>query len=153
MYEDRPFELLKEMAAKRVMVEIALSSNDEILGVRGKTHPFPIYREHGVPVALATDDPGISRITLTHEFARAVDEFGLAYADLKEIVRNSLEYSFLPGGSLFEDHDYGRVAGACSGDAGKAEPSEACAAYLKGSEKAAQQWELEQRFAAFEAAH
>ena len=64
MYEDRPFELLKEMAAKRVMVEIALSSNDEILGVRGKTHPFPIYREHGVPVALATDDPGISRITL-----------------------------------------------------------------------------------------
>jgi adenosine deaminase len=153
MYEDRPFELLKEMAAKRVMVEIALSSNDEILGVRGKTHPFPIYREHGVPVALSTDDPGISRITLTHEFARAVDEFGLAYADLKAIVRNSLEYSFLPGGSLFEDHDYGRVAGACGGDAGKAEPSEACAAYLKGSEKAAQQWELEQRFAAFEAAH
>jgi adenosine deaminase len=153
MYEDRPFELLKEMAAKQVMVEIALSSNDEILGVRGKTHPFPIYREHGVPVALATDDPGISRITLTHEFARAVDEFGLAYADLKEIVRNSLEFSFLPGGSLFEDHDYGRVAGACSGDAGKAEPFEACAAYLKGSEKAAQQWELEQRFAAFEAAH
>ncbi len=153
LYEDRPFELLKEMAAKRVMVEIALSSNDEILGVRGKAHPFPIYREHGVPVALSTDDAGISRITLTHEFARAVEEFGLSYADLKELVRNSLEYSFLPGGSLFADHDYGRVAAACANDAGKAEPSEACAAYLKGSEKAAEQWELEKRFAAFEAGH
>jgi adenosine deaminase len=153
MYEDRPFDLLKEMAAKRVMVEIALSSNDEILGVSGKAHPLPIYREHGVPVALATDDPGISRITLTHEFARAVDEFGLGYADLKAIVRNSLEYSFLPGTSLFEEHDYGRVAGACAGDAGKAEPSEACSTFLQGSEKAAQQWELERRFAAFEATH
>jgi hypothetical protein len=106
-----------------------------------------------VPVALATDDPGISRITLTHEFARAVDEFGLGYADLKAIVRNSLEYSFLPGTSLFEEHDYGRVAGACAGDAGKAEPSEACSTFLQGSEKAAQQWELERRFAAFEATH
>ena len=153
MYEDRPFELLKEMAARRVMVEIALSSNDEILGVRGKTHPFPIYREHGVPVALSTDDAGISRITLTHEFARAVEEFGLSYADLKELIRNSLEYSFLPGESLFRDHDYARMDEACAEDKDKTEPSETCAAFLKRSEKAAQQWELEQRFAAFEAAH
>ena len=35
MYEDRPYELLKEMAAKHVMVEINLTSNDVILGVSG----------------------------------------------------------------------------------------------------------------------
>ena len=45
------------------------------------------------------------------------------------------------------------MASACAEDKDKAEPSETCAAFLKGSEKAAQQWELEQRFAAFEAPH
>ena len=153
MYEDRPFDLLKEMAARRVLVEIALTSNDVILGVKGKHHPFPLYRKFAVPVALATDDAGISRIDITHEFERAVQEFDLSYADLKDIVRNSLEYSFLPGESLFADHDYARIAGACAKDKGQAKPPEACAAFLKGSEKAALQRELEQRFAAFEAGH
>jgi adenosine deaminase len=46
------------------------------------------------PVALSTDDPGIERIDLTHEYVRAVETYGLSYADLKEMVRNSLEYSF-----------------------------------------------------------
>src|SRR5271156_7039234 len=39
MYEERPYELLKEMAAKHVMVEINLSSNEMILGISGKNHP------------------------------------------------------------------------------------------------------------------
>ena len=41
MYEDRPVELLKEMAAKHILVEISLTSNDVILGVSGKDHPLP----------------------------------------------------------------------------------------------------------------
>lgn len=152
MYEDRPEELLKEMAAKRVLVETNLTSNDDILGISGKQHPFPIYRKFGVPVALATDDAGIARITLTHEFVRAVEEFNLTYADLKEIVRNSLEYSFLPGRSLFVEHDFARLVPDCAKDEGAAAAaSEGCAALLKGSEKAQQQWDLEKRFAAFEA--
>jgi adenosine deaminase len=154
MYEDRPEELLKEMAEKRVMVETNLTSNDMILGVKGKRHPLPIYRKFGVPVALSTDDAGIARITLTHEFVRAVEEFDLTYADLKELVRNSLEYSFLPGPSLWQGRGFAALAPDCAGDAAGAEkPSDRCAHLLKDSEKAAQQWELEKRFAAFEAAH
>ena len=34
MYEDDPLGLLREMASKKVLVEVALSSNDLILGVR-----------------------------------------------------------------------------------------------------------------------
>ena len=100
MYENRPYELMKDMAAKRVMVEINLTSNDVILGIEGKHHPFSLYRRFGVPVALSTDDEGISRIDLTHEYVRAVETYDLSYADLKHLVRNSLEYSFLPGASL-----------------------------------------------------
>jgi len=153
MYEDRPYELLKDMAAKRVLVEINLTSNDVILGISGKEHPFSIYRKHGVPVALSTDDEGVSRIDLTHEYVRAVETYALNYADLKQLVRNSLEYSFLPGASLWGDAGaYASVGAACRSEiAGADKPSAPCASFLGASEKAAQQWELERRFQAFEA--
>ncbi len=96
MYERDPRQLLSEMASKRIAVEINLTSNDVILGVKGREHPLPLYRTAGVPVALCTDDEGVSRIDLTHEYARAVAEFGLNYADLKNMARTSLRYSFLP---------------------------------------------------------
>lgn len=157
MYENSPYDLLKEMAAKHVLVEINLTSNDVILGVTGKEHPFPIYRKFGVPVALSTDDEGVSRIDLTHEYVRAVETYGLTYADLKKMARSVLEHSFLPGASLWRDGDsnsFAHAASSCSQDApGAAKPSAPCAAFLRSSEKATQQWELERRFTAFEARH
>ncbi len=155
MYEERPYELLKEMAAKHVMVEINLSSNDLILGINGKNHPFPIYRKFGVPVALSTDDEGVSRIDLTHEYVRAVETYALTYADLQQLVRTSLEHNFLPGASLWREPDvFTRPVAACSAEfLGAEKPTAACAAFLKSSEKAQQQWELERRFRAFESAN
>jgi adenosine deaminase len=154
MYEDRPHELLKELAAKHVMVEINLTSNDMILGVTGKGHPFPLYRQFGVPVALSTDDEGVSRIDLTHEYVRAVQTYDLKYIDLKQMVRTGLEHNFLPGPSLWASPDkFTAPAAACSRDTlGTEKPSAACASFLKSSDKAREQWELERRFHAFEAA-
>ena len=83
------------------MVEINLTSNDVILNVKGNNHPFMLYRKYGVPVALSTDDEGVSRIDLTHEYVRAVQTYNLRYADLKKLVRTGLEHSFLPGPSLW----------------------------------------------------
>src|SRR6266436_1241514 len=152
MYENHPHALLKEMAANHVMVEISLTSNDVILGVSGKDHPFLLYRMFGVPVALSSDDEGVSRIDLTHEFVRAVQAYDLHYADLKRMVRTSLEHSFLPGASLWSAPDvFTRVVSACSQDSlGTDKFSARCADFLKSSEKANQQWELERRFRAFE---
>lgn len=154
MYENSPHALMKEMAAKHVMVEINLTSNDLILGVSGKEHPFSMYRMFGVPVTLATDDEGVSRIDLTHEYLRAVQTYDLRYADIKWIVRASLEHNFLPGDSLWNAPDtFTRAVAACSRDSlGAEKPSAGCAAFLKSSEKAQQQWELEKRFHAFETA-
>ncbi len=155
MHEDRPYELLKEMAAKHVMVEINLTSNDVILGVTGKDHPFPVYRRFGVPVALSTDDEGVSRIDLTNEYVRAAETYSLRYADLKQMVRTGLEHNFLAGPSLWREPDaFTRPAAACAMDApGAAKPSASCSAFLKSSEKAQQQWELERRFREFEAGY
>src|SRR6202451_736266 len=152
MYEERPYELLKEMATKHVMVEVNLTSNDEILGVTGKEDPLPLYRQYGVPVALSTDDEGVSRIDLTHEYVRAAETYALSYADLKQMVRTGLEHDFLPGASLWREPDvFTRAAAACASDApGAVKPPAACADFLKSSEKAQQQWELERRFREFE---
>jgi adenosine deaminase len=150
MYESDPQSLLKEMRAKHVMVEINLTSNDVILGVTGDHHPLPIYLAARVPVALSTDDEGVSRIDLTHEYERAVNEFGFSYLDLKRSARTSIEHSFLPGADLWVTPDkFTRMNGEC--DYSPLTPTTStCLNFLKGSEKARQQWELERRFHAFE---
>ncbi len=152
MYEDNPRELLKEMAAKHVMVEMNISSNDLILGIGGKNHPLPIYRINAIPIALSTDDEGVSRIDITNEYVRAAQDFGLHYSDLKKMARTSLEHSFLPGASLWKEQDvFTHAVSACSQETlGSAKPSASCLGFLQSNEKAWQQWELERRIRVFE---
>jgi adenosine deaminase len=153
MYEDDPSGLLKEMAKKHIMVEINLTSNQGILGIEGAEHPLPFYRRAGVPVALSTDDEGVSRIDLTHEYVKAAMDFPLSYEDLKQMARTSLEHDFLPGKSLWAEEDrFTAPAAACRGQAlGAEKPTGGCKTFLDSSEKAAAQWELERRFRVFEA--
>jgi len=152
MWEDHPHRLLHEMADKHVMVEINLSSNDAILGVTGKNHPLPLYRKFGVPVSFSTDDEGVSRADMTSEYVRAVQSYGLTYIELKQMIRTGLEHIFLPGESLWAAPDKFTVpVAACAHDKfGADKPSASCAAFLKSSERARQQWELERRFHQFE---
>jgi adenosine deaminase len=153
MYEQDPDKLLKTMAEKHVMVEINLSSNDGILGVKGAEHPFPLYRKAHVPVALSTDDEGVSRIDLSHEYVRAAMEYRLSYQELKEMARTGMEHDFLPGESLWAEADDFRAArGACRGQVpGGDAPSDGCKSLMGKSQKATAQWELERRFRVFEA--
>ena len=94
MLENDPYGLMHELAAKKVLVEIALSSNDMILGVKGARHPLRTYLQYGVPVALVTDDYGVARSSHTLEWLKAVQEQGLDYPTMKRMIRNSIEYSF-----------------------------------------------------------
>ncbi len=153
LYEDSAPELLKEMARRHVMVEINLSSNEGILGIKGDEHPFPEYRDAHVPVALSTDDEGVSRIDITHEYERAAIDYHLSYADMKTLARTGMEHDFLPGASLWVRPDrFDVTTTACDGDTtGMQNPSAACEAFLDGSERAKAQWEQEQRFKTFEA--
>jgi adenosine deaminase len=150
MNEHDPLGLLREMALKQVLVEICLTSNDLILGIAGDDHPLPIYMRYGVPVALATDDEGVSRSDMTHEYLRAVETYDfISYRDLKRMARMSLEYSFLPGASLWSEVKNFRPVSECGGSLGpKATPP--CQKFLDSSERAAVQWKLEQEFVGFE---
>ena len=151
MQEPDPMALLRMMADKKVLVEVCLTSNDVILGVTGDRHPLPMYLKYGVPVALATDDPGVSRGDITQEYLRAAGTYHLSYPELKKFARNSLAFSFLPGEGIWKDSAGGVRAPACAGDrAGAAQPSPQCAQLLAGNEKAQQEWALEKAFAEFE---
>ena len=152
MYEDRPQELLQELAAKHIMVEINLTSNDVILNIKGEDNPLRLYHAAHVPLALSTDDEGVSRIDITHEYEKGVEEQGLGYLDLKNMARTSLEHAFIPGESLWAapDNFIRRKPGCAGVITPKSTPSPACAALLKSSDRAAAQWELERRFAIFE---
>jgi hypothetical protein len=151
MQEPDPEGLLHMMAHQNVLVEICLTSNDVILNVSGDHHPLPMYLKFGVPVALATDDPGVSRGDITQEFQRAAETYHLKYQDLKKFARASLEYSFLPGESLWKDSSKVLLASSCSSDRPASPKTSAdCSHFLDASEKAREQWALEREFSKFE---
>jgi len=155
MQETNYANLLQKMAANKIMVEINLVSNQSILGVERSAHPLPTYLTYGVPTALSTDDEGVLRTDLTEQYVKAVQDFNLSYQTLQDMSRNSLEYSFLPGESLWENNGsltYRSVNNQCAKDyAVIATPSELCQRFLNVNKKARLQWELEQRFWNFEA--
>ncbi|MEV6161392.1 adenosine deaminase [Streptomyces sp. NPDC052052] len=157
VHEDDWRGLARTMAQRHVAVEVPFSSNKQILGIAGDDHPFNAYRRYGVPVVLATDDPGVSRIDISHEYQYAAQTYGLRYTELKDLARASLEYAFRTGRSLWATgsapSDY-RVVAACAGDRPGAERlSTRCLRYLSDNPKAATEWRQESAFAVFESRH
>ncbi len=147
-------ELLEEMARKGVMVEACLTSNKQLLGLEGAAHPLAAYVAAGVPFALSTDDEGIFRTNLTAEYVRAAVVHKLSYRDLKSSARTAVEKSFLQGQSLWADARTFTPTPVC-GDRDPSSPggpSDACLSFLAANPRAAQQWKLELKLAAFELA-
>jgi adenosine deaminase len=145
-YEDEAASTMKRMARDGIAVEINLSSNAVILGVSGADHPLQLYRSFGVPFVLSSDDQGVLRSDMTNEYVRAAREQGLRYADLKAAARASLEYSFMPGSSLWASHQLGSATGPCARSLADA----ACQRFAQANEKAMAQLALEQQFDTFE---
>ena len=150
-YEQQVFDLLARLRDQSVPIEITLSSDDVILGVEGAEHPFQVYHDYGVPLVISTDDPGILRSDLTHEYQRVVETYGLGYADLKQLARNAMSFAFVQGASLWLDPRSAVPVEACRDARSGTTPNEDCREFLAANPKARLQWDLENRFAAFEA--
>jgi len=95
VHETDSLNLLTEMASKKIAVEINLTSNQFILGVEGAAHPITVYQQFGVPLVISTDDPGVSRNNLSNQYMLLATRYRLPYPKVKEIVTNSIRYSFL----------------------------------------------------------
>jgi adenosine deaminase/adenosine deaminase CECR1 len=94
-HETDPPGLLKEMRDRAIAVEVNLTSNEFILGIKSEEHPVTLYRKFGVPFVLATDDAGVSRNNLSAEYVLYASRYPTSYAELKKLSYDSLRYSFL----------------------------------------------------------
>ncbi|MDR2580741.1 MAG: hypothetical protein LBC85_07090 [Fibromonadaceae bacterium] len=94
-FEKSSTSLLKYMKENSIPVEINLTSNEFILGVKDNEHPLPLYVKAGVPLVISTDDAGILRTNLAEQYVLLVRRYGLSYPQIKQLARNSIGYSFL----------------------------------------------------------
>jgi adenosine deaminase CECR1 len=77
------------------LIEVSLTSNLALGYVPDlRRHPFPTYLRQGIPVCLNTDDRGVMDSNLTDEYFAAVSLFDLTWAEVVQIGRWSLEFSF-----------------------------------------------------------
>lgn len=144
-FEDNSLDTVRYMAKNRLPVEINLISNKVILNLYGSGHPLNYYLSHHVPVVLSTDDEGVLRTDLTHQYVEAVRAHDIGYEELKQISRNTLTYAFLPGKSIWANADKATLVPQCH-DLG----SSNCKRFIQNNQKAALQWDLEQKLIAFE---
>jgi len=93
-YETGAIDLLKRIKEKSA-VEINFTSNEFILGVKGREHPYLIYSAYDVPLAVCTDDSGVSRNDLSSEYVLLAARYKPSYMTVKKYVYNSIKYSFL----------------------------------------------------------
>lgn len=77
-----------------ILIEVCLTSNELLVLPPRTLHPFLKYLRDGLPLSLNTDDGGIFDTDLTREFAKAVRMADLTWAQVKQLSRNSLQYSF-----------------------------------------------------------
>jgi adenosine deaminase len=95
-HESNVLAIMKKMREAGIPVEVNLSSNDFINGVRGENHPVTLYRKHGVPFVLSTDDAGVTRHDLSNEYMLFASRYKPDYAEVKKLSYNGVRYAFLP---------------------------------------------------------
>lgn len=98
-------ELRRRFLDRRIAIEMCPSSNLQIVGFRDnllpQTHHRPVYPlqeylRQGLRVCVNTDNPGISRTSLTQELHRAarLTPGGLSPWELFQLLRNGFSASF-----------------------------------------------------------
>ncbi|CAO1631721.1 unnamed protein product [Sympodiomycopsis kandeliae] len=98
------------LKAKKIPIELCLTSN-----ILSNPSTIPTYKDHHFlkhyevdhPITLCTDDVAVFGSTLSNELALAMEHFNLSPTEIKTIVRDSLQSTFLDKSS----ETYQRVQG------------------------------------------
>lgn len=90
-------DVLREVARKRLPIEVNLTSNLRTGAVvRYEDHPVKGWIEKGIPVSLSTDDPGVFGVTLTQEYQVLADKLGLGAPEIIALQVGAIDSLFLP---------------------------------------------------------
>lgn len=95
-YEANSYALLNYMKEKGIAIETNLFSNEFILKVKNGLHPITLYKEFNVPIVISSDDAGVLRTNLTEQYVLLASRYPeFSYDDIKKIIYNSINYSFI----------------------------------------------------------
>jgi len=89
--------VMELLAERGIGIEVCLTSNLQTGVIKSyREHPLPIFLEQGLLATLNTDDPGISAITLEHEYRVAKEEIGLSEEQINKLKENAWKVAFKP---------------------------------------------------------
>jgi adenosine deaminase len=93
--------LCRELASRDVTLDLCPTSNVQAGIVPSiEAHPLARLLRAGVPVTLSTDDATVSDVTLSGEYARALERIGLTLRELWAIDRHALDAAFADDATL-----------------------------------------------------
>lgn len=88
--------LMDTLAERQIGIEVSLTSNVQTTTVPDyASHPLRLFLQRGLCATLNSDDPGISRITLRHEYDVAAPAAGLDDEMIRQAQRNALAAAFI----------------------------------------------------------
>lgn len=82
-------------------IEICLSTVNITTGEPLENIPLKTFLNFGIPTILAPDDGGIVGTTMADEIIKAIEVFDLSFEAIETMQRTALEFSFLPGESIY----------------------------------------------------
>lgn len=90
-------EVIKLARERQIAFEVCPTSNLQT-GVVGYVGHHPVLDLHylNIPITINTDDPAIHGVTLTDEYALAIQGLGMSQHDIHEIILRAAQVSFLP---------------------------------------------------------
>jgi len=89
-------KLMQYLFENKISQEICLTSNLQtgtILNL--EDHPIQNFYDRGLKITINTDDPSVSDIDLSHEWELAIEQYNLNDEDVKKILKNSADGSFV----------------------------------------------------------
>ena len=90
-------DLLNYVNDHRIPLEMCIKSNLQTKAVRSiKNHPIAFYLDYGLRVTINTDNRLISNTNLTEEYMLAINELGMNYKEVKNIIINGFKSAFIP---------------------------------------------------------
>lgn len=90
--------LMQCLREKQISLEICPTSNvftKKYVSVIEK-HPIQFLYKEGVPLTLNSDDPAFFGVGLLDEYYNLYDKLGFSLDDVKRLILNSFQFSFLP---------------------------------------------------------
>ncbi|MEI5994402.1 adenosine deaminase [Candidatus Enterococcus mansonii] len=98
------FDLLKE---KNILIEMCPTSNFQTKTVTTlEEYPFKQFLNEGLSLCINTDNRTVSATTLTDEFMKLHEWYGITYADMEQLTHNAVDGAFISESEKQGHHTY-----------------------------------------------